>query len=195
MDIYSWAPAPTFLFIWFSISAVHSLFPALLWDLLRTNYLMVVWYHLLKRSVGWAELPSSCLLPALVHETEGAVYCPLCPTQGLTQLLTDWSRNWELDPCPDWSLCLWCLVLKLGDSACVHVAWVVEQVTRALLWNIWLNYLPLWVQCHLWLIHGPGSDLTNKWISLTTTFTFSPGHLTQLKAIWSQEGWGIDKTE
>ena len=118
MNIYSWATiSPPFLFIWFSISVVHSLYPAPLWDC--ALIISWWWHHLLKRLAA-EPLPPPCLyLPW--YTKQKAVYCPLCATQGTDSASQIEAETESLTHSPYWSLCLWCLVLKLGDSACVYL--------------------------------------------------------------------------
>lgn len=173
MNIYSWATiSPTFLFIWFSISVVHSLYPAPLWDC--ALIISWWWYHLLKRLAA-EPLPSPCLyLPWYMNQK--AVYCPLCPTQGTDSASQIEAETENLTHSPDWSLCLWCLILKLGDSACV-----VKYLAK----------LPSCVgPCTCDWFMGLGLIYMNKGISWPPLLPLSLATWTQLKAIWSQEGWG-----
>lgn len=133
---------------------------------LRTNYLMVV-IPSAEKAGSWA-ITIFLPLPALVHETEGSVLSPV-PYSGDWLSFTDWSRNWELDPCSRLEPLPVMFSTEAGGlSLCVHVAWVVEQVTRALLWNIWLNYLPLWV-------HAPVID-SWAWVWSKRTSEFLDHH-------------------
>lgn len=132
---------------------------------------------------GW-QLSQVTIFPASTcpaHETEGSVLSPV-PYSGDWLSFTDWSRNWELDPClmdlqPGGS---WCLVLKLGDSACVYMwpGWW-SRWHGPYCGNIWLNYLPLWV-------HAPVIDSWAwVWSKRTSGISWPPLFLLSL-ATWTQ---------
>lgn len=137
MDIYSWAAI--------ALHFCSSDFQFQLFILIPSptvDCVLIIswwWYHLLKRLAA-EPLPSSCLyLPWYMKQK--AVYCPLCPTQGLTQLHR-LKQKLRTDPCSRLEPLPVMFSTEAGDSSLCATAWVVEQ-TRALLWNIWLTTFPV----------------------------------------------------